>query len=98
MNATPTVSDGGSPPIASPFPSPVADDFGRTPLRELRRLTRGLPGRVAVVATAPLTRDETWVRAETGTLWVFRGGRLRATLASHEASSSSRRVLSRARE
>jgi glutamine amidotransferase len=37
---------------------------------------------VAVVATAPLTRDETWVRAESGTLWVFRGGRLRATVAS----------------
>jgi glutamine amidotransferase len=38
--------------------------------------------RVAVVATAPLTRDETWVQAERGTLWVFRGGALRATLPS----------------
>jgi predicted glutamine amidotransferase len=37
---------------------------------------------VAVVATAPLTSDETWVRAESGTMWVFRRGRLRATMAS----------------
>jgi predicted glutamine amidotransferase len=36
--------------------------------------------RVAVVATAPLTRDERWAIAEPGTLWVFRGGELRATL------------------
>ena len=36
--------------------------------------------RVAVVATAPLTNDETWHRAEPRTLWVFRGGLLRATL------------------
>lgn len=38
--------------------------------------------RVAVVATAPLTRDESWTNAEPGTLRVFRGGTLRATLAS----------------
>jgi predicted glutamine amidotransferase len=38
--------------------------------------------RVAVVATAPLTTDETWQKAPPGTLWVFRGGVLRATLAS----------------
>jgi glutamine amidotransferase len=36
--------------------------------------------RVAVVATAPLTRDETWVRGTPGGLWVFRDGALRATL------------------
>jgi glutamine amidotransferase len=36
--------------------------------------------RVAVVATAPLTRDETWVRGTPGRLWVFRDGALRATL------------------
>ena len=36
--------------------------------------------RVAVVATAPLTRDETWVQGIPGQLWVFRGGALRATL------------------
>ena len=38
--------------------------------------------RVAVVATMPLTRDETWVAGEPGTLWVFRKGRLAQTLAS----------------
>jgi glutamine amidotransferase len=30
----------------------------------------------AVVATAPLTRDETWVKARPGTLWVFGDGEL----------------------
>ena len=38
--------------------------------------------RVAVVATAPLTRDEAWTRATPGTLWVFSRGALRATLPS----------------
>jgi len=38
--------------------------------------------RVAVVATTPLTRDETWTHGEPGTLWVFRRGRLASTLAS----------------
>lgn len=38
--------------------------------------------RVAVVATMPLTRDETWEVGEPGTLWVFRGGKLAATLPS----------------
>ncbi len=38
--------------------------------------------RVAVVATAPLTRDEEWVEGRPGELWVFRRGRLAATLAS----------------
>ena len=38
--------------------------------------------RVAVVATTPLTRDETWQAGQPGTMWVFRGGRLRATLPS----------------
>jgi predicted glutamine amidotransferase len=32
--------------------------------------------RMAVVSTAPLTRDEPWVKARPGTLWVFRGGDL----------------------
>jgi predicted glutamine amidotransferase len=32
--------------------------------------------RMAVVATAPLTRDETWHRASPGTLWVFSRGDL----------------------
>jgi glutamine amidotransferase len=38
--------------------------------------------RVAIIATVPLTRDETWVQGVPGQLWVFRGGALRATLAS----------------
>jgi glutamine amidotransferase len=38
--------------------------------------------RVAVVATMPLTRDESWIQGEPGTMWVFRGGRLVRTLAS----------------
>ena len=48
---------------------------------DFAKLTK--PGdRVAVVATQPLTRDEAWVQAEADTLWVFRGGQLRATLES----------------
>ena len=38
--------------------------------------------RVAVVATAPLTRDETWTMGTPNELWVFKGGALRATLPS----------------
>jgi predicted glutamine amidotransferase len=38
--------------------------------------------RVAIVATMPLTRDETWTRGEPNTLWVFRGGKLARTLPS----------------
>jgi glutamine amidotransferase len=38
--------------------------------------------RVAVVATAPLTRNEVWTLGSPGFMWVFRGGRLRATLPS----------------
>jgi len=38
--------------------------------------------RVAVVATVPLTRDETWTQGVPGQLWVFKGGALRATLPS----------------
>ena len=38
--------------------------------------------RVAVVATVPLTRDETWTHGVPGNLWVFRGGALRATIPS----------------
>jgi predicted glutamine amidotransferase len=37
--------------------------------------------RMAVVATAPLTRDEPWVKAEPGTLWVFANGDLLRTFA-----------------
>lgn len=38
--------------------------------------------RVAVVATKPLTRDETWVHGQPGQMWVFRAGRLVATMSS----------------
>jgi glutamine amidotransferase len=38
--------------------------------------------RVAIVATAPLTRDETWTTGKPGEMWVFRRGRLAATLRS----------------
>jgi predicted glutamine amidotransferase len=38
--------------------------------------------RVAVVATEPLTRDEIWHQGTPGTMWVFSGGLLRATLPS----------------
>ena len=38
--------------------------------------------RVAVISTAPLTRDEQWTAGVPGSLWVFRRGRLRATLPS----------------
>jgi glutamine amidotransferase len=37
--------------------------------------------RVAIVATVPLTRDETWIAGEPDTMWVFRGGTLAQTLA-----------------
>ena len=38
--------------------------------------------RVAVIATMPLTRDETWTQGEPNTMWVFKGGKLARTLAS----------------
>jgi glutamine amidotransferase len=38
--------------------------------------------RVAIVATAPLTRDEVWTHGTPGTMWIFRGGQIRGTLAS----------------
>lgn len=37
--------------------------------------------RVAIVATAPLTRDEVWTAGVPGSMWIFRNGTLRATLA-----------------
>ncbi|HEY4122272.1 MAG TPA: class II glutamine amidotransferase [Byssovorax sp.] len=36
--------------------------------------------RVAVIATTPLTSNETWFHGKPGELWVFDGGALRATL------------------
>ena len=40
--------------------------------------------RVVVVATEPLTRDEQWTAGTPGTMWVFRDGRLQATLESRD--------------
>lgn len=37
--------------------------------------------RVVVVATAPLTKNESWNIGKPGELWVFEGGALRATIA-----------------
>lgn len=50
-------------------------------------------GSVAVAATSPLTRDEAWVTATPGTLWVFRDGELVASFdglpeASHVAATA----------
>lgn len=42
--------------------------------------------RVAVVATAPLTRDEAWVIGAPGDLWTFEGGALVSTLRSPVSS------------
>ena len=41
--------------------------------------------RVAVVATTPLTTNESWIQGEPGELWVFDSGQLRATLPSKAA-------------
>lgn len=41
----------------------------------LGEVMREVPdARLAVIATEPLTRDETWEKATPGTLWVFRAG------------------------
>jgi glutamine amidotransferase len=56
----------------------LADDDVRVDFAELTTPR----DRVAVVATMPLTRDEVWVEGRPQHLWVFDGGRLRATLRS----------------
>ena len=61
--------------------------FGRATLRDAEvqidfSAVTTAKDRVAVVATEPLTRDEAWQMGEPGTLWVFRQGKLRATLPS----------------
>jgi glutamine amidotransferase len=45
---------------------------------------------VAVVATEPLTRDEIWHNGKPGSMWVFSGGVLRATLPSGQADREPR--------
>jgi predicted glutamine amidotransferase len=61
--------------------------FGRATLRDAEmqidfREVAGARDRVAVVATEPLTRDETWHAGKPGTMWVFDQGTLKATLPS----------------
>jgi glutamine amidotransferase len=46
--------------------------------------------RVAVIATTPLTVDEVWTHGDPCTLWVFRQGRVVATLRSGEPRRSAR--------
>jgi predicted glutamine amidotransferase len=55
----------------------LADDDVRIDFSEVTNPS----DRVAVIATNPLTRDELWNAGAPGTLWVFRDGALRATLA-----------------
>jgi len=50
--------------------------------------------RVAVVATAPLTRDEVWTQGKPGTLWVFHRGSLVATLPSPNRRPRARATVS----
>jgi len=61
--------------------------FGRATLRDAEMQidfseVTSARDRVAVVATEPLTRDETWHQGTPGTMWVFDQGKLRATLKS----------------
>ena len=61
--------------------------FGRATLRDAEMQidfseVTSARDRVAVVATEPLTRDETWHQGTPGTMWVFDQGKLRATLSS----------------
>lgn len=48
--------------------------------------------RVAIVATTPLTTNETWNLGRPDELWVFDGGLLRATLPSPAAATPRRRI------
>ena len=63
----------------APFQEAVlADDDLRVDFAQVTTPT----DRVAVIATAPLTRNEAWIEGTPNSLWVFRGGELRATLRS----------------
>jgi predicted glutamine amidotransferase len=53
--------------------------------------------RVAVIATTPLTKNETWTQGKPGELWVFDQGRLLATLPSGAADKPARTVEREAR-
>lgn len=61
--------------------------FGRATLRDAEiqidfSAVTTAKDRIAVVATEPLTRDETWQIGQPGSLWVFDHGALQATLPS----------------
>jgi len=61
--------------------------FGRATLRDAEiqidfSAVTTAEDRIAVVATEPLTRDETWQIGQPGSLWVFDRGALQATLPS----------------
>lgn len=63
------------PPFAS---ATLVDSDVKADFRDV--LGQGGPhARMAVVATEPLTRDETWTKAQPGTLWVFAHGDLVAS-------------------
>jgi len=72
--------------------------FGRATLRDAEvqldfsALTKP-QDRIAVVATEPLTSDETWTAGQPSTLWVFREGQLRASLASRDPDGRPERPL-----
>jgi glutamine amidotransferase len=53
--------------------------------------------RVAIVATAPLTTNETWTHGEPESMWVFDRGALAATLPSKGAPRSRRSIAPSAR-
>jgi predicted glutamine amidotransferase len=77
--------------------------FGRATLRDAELAidfaeVTSSRDRVAVVSTEPLTRDEIWHQGKPGTLWVFSGGRLRATLPSGQADQEPRRRRSATNE
>lgn len=61
----------------------LADAEVQVNLAEVKRSS----GTLAVVATEPLTQDETWVRATPGTLWVFHDGALVKTFAGLPAAA-----------
>jgi glutamine amidotransferase len=72
--------------------------FGRATLRDAEMeidfsaLTKP-DDRVVVVATEPLTRDETWTAGAPGTLWVFRNGCLQASLTSRDPAGRPERPV-----
>lgn len=78
----------------APFgPASLADDDMRVDFSQVTTPR----DRVAIVATAPLTKDEQWTPGVPGELWVFDGGLLRATLRSERPARRRAPVAPRAR-